>query len=64
MLPGTVYQVSYRGSDNRLLTCMAKHGLTLGSTQLRLTYQSGTMTIDQPAVNLVNLGQLPLEDPH
>lgn len=53
MVPGTIYQVNYVGSDGRALTAVVKHALTVAATQLRLLTLDGTITIDQPKVSAV-----------
>ncbi len=63
MVPGTMYQVTYLGSDARVLSVMAQHVATVGLTQLTLLSKSGTMTVDQPGVSLVVLGSPPPGDP-
>jgi hypothetical protein len=53
MVPGTIYQVSYTGSDGRALTCIARHVVTPNATVIRLDIKGGTMTIDQAATATV-----------
>jgi hypothetical protein len=64
MVPGTIYQVSYTGSDGKALTVVAKHVATVGLKQLRLLHADGTGTIDQGAVvsGATSLG--PIGKPH
>lgn len=64
MVPGTVYQVSYTGSDKKALTVTAKHVSTIGATQLRLQHADGMGTIDQAAVGGVVTTLSPIDKPH
>lgn len=63
MVPGTMYVVTYLGSDGRVLTVTSQHVATVGLTQLRLLSKGGTMTVDQPGVSLVVPGSPPPGDP-
>ena len=53
MVPGTIYQISYKGSDNRALVAIARHTITPSAIVLRLATRSGAITIDQAAVSAV-----------
>lgn len=53
MVPGTIYQVSYKGSEGRALTCVARHVVTPNATVIRLDIKGGTMTIDQATTSAV-----------
>lgn len=64
MVPGTVYQVAYTGSDKKALTVVAKHVATVGATQLRLQHADGMGTIDQAAVGTVVTTVSPIGKPH
>ena len=64
MVPGTVYQVSYTGSDGRALTAVVKHALTVSTTQLRLLTLDGTITIDQSKISAVATSAAVVGVPH
>jgi hypothetical protein len=65
MAPGTIYQINYRGSDGRALTCIARHVVTPNAVVIRLDTKAGTMTIDQAATATVaTTASAILGDPH
>lgn len=65
MVPGTIYQVSYTGSDGRALTCIARHVVTPTAVVIRLDNKGGTMTIDQLATaSVATTASAVLGDPH
>jgi hypothetical protein len=64
MVPGTFYQVSYKGSDGRVLTCIARHVVTPNAAVIRLDNKGGTMTIDQAGATVATTVTAVLGDPH